>query len=281
MAAGVWTLYNSVPHRIGTGELDFDNDSFKIAFLTSSYTPSAAHDTYSDLTNELTTASGYTSGGVTTTMSTIGDTGGLETAAVSATGNITFRYMVLYDTTTTYLVGYALADNTPADYTISSGNDWKFTDSIMFTHDAAQTNDWKSYDDNQDIWWVGTYNLSSDELKMALFTTSYIPDFVGTGDTTYAGISANELASGDGYTTGGVVLSKTWSDIGSGVAELDLTASATWTFTADKLYRYAVIYRTTSGTLLCVADLTGSGNDTCNNTLTISAGANGILRASL
>jgi len=284
MATGVWTLYDSVPFRVGSGDIDFANDTFKIAFLTSSYTPSAAHDTYSDLTNELTTTGGYTSGGFTVTLTTASDLQvGISAGSapdITATADLIFRYMVLYDSTTNYLVAYCLADSTPANYTITSGNVWNLADTVFLTVLDGGTNDWKHYGENTSVWWEGLYDLgAATAFKMALFTDAYVPDTGTSGDTTYTGISANELASGNGYTTGGVVIGQTWTDLGSGLAELDLSSPATWTFTADKSYRYAVIYRTTGNVLLCVADLTGGGNDTCNNNLTINASVSGVLRA--
>lgn len=48
--------------------IDLEVATLKLALLTSSYTPDRdTHDFYNDLTNELATAVGYTSGGVTLT----------------------------------------------------------------------------------------------------------------------------------------------------------------------------------------------------------------------
>lgn len=50
------------------GTVDLDTDTFKLTLHTSTYTPDRdVHDFYDDATNELSTASGYTSGGVTLT----------------------------------------------------------------------------------------------------------------------------------------------------------------------------------------------------------------------
>lgn len=49
-----------------TGSVDLDTDTFKLTLHTSTYTPNQdTHDFYDDATNELSTANGYTSGGVT------------------------------------------------------------------------------------------------------------------------------------------------------------------------------------------------------------------------
>lgn len=50
----------------GSNVYDLDTDTYKVSLHTSTYTPDAdAHDFYNDLTNELTTANGYTAGGAT------------------------------------------------------------------------------------------------------------------------------------------------------------------------------------------------------------------------
>ena len=64
MAASI-TLYDNLTKRMldQTHLLDPAN-TFKVTLHTSTYTPSAAHSVYADLTNELTTANGYTNGGL-------------------------------------------------------------------------------------------------------------------------------------------------------------------------------------------------------------------------
>jgi hypothetical protein len=48
--------------------LDMDNDTFKCALVTSSYTPNfETHTNYTDITNELPATGGYTTGGATLT----------------------------------------------------------------------------------------------------------------------------------------------------------------------------------------------------------------------
>jgi hypothetical protein len=51
-----------------TAGIDMDAATWKLALATTTYTPDRdTHDFYNDLTNELATANGYTSGGVTLT----------------------------------------------------------------------------------------------------------------------------------------------------------------------------------------------------------------------
>lgn len=130
MAAGPFTFYNSVAELLGDGTIDLDNDTFKLALLTSSYTPNAAHDEYADLTNEVANGSGYTTGGATLASVTWAQTGGVATfdsndvVWTASGGSIVARYAVLYDDTSSgkKLIGYFLLDATPANVTTTDGN---------------------------------------------------------------------------------------------------------------------------------------------------------------
>ena len=55
-----------------TQAVNWLTDTIKVALTTSAYTPNQdSHDYYNDLTNELSTANGYTSGGVTLGSKTV------------------------------------------------------------------------------------------------------------------------------------------------------------------------------------------------------------------
>lgn len=128
MAANALAFYHQFKEDLGKGLTDLDSDTLKVALLTSAYTPDAAHDEYSDLTNEVANGNGYVTGGATLTGVTFEQTAGvakLDSDDVSWTasgGNITFRYAVLYNSTDGKLIGYILLDNTPANITILNGN---------------------------------------------------------------------------------------------------------------------------------------------------------------
>lgn len=130
MAAGTFTIYDSVAELIADGTIDLDNDTFALQLHTSSYTPSAAHDELADLTNEVSNANGYTTGGITLTGVTWNRSSGVATfdsndvVWTATSSGITARYAVLVDLTATNdkLIGYMLLDATPANVTATAGN---------------------------------------------------------------------------------------------------------------------------------------------------------------
>ncbi len=140
MAAGPFTFYDSVAELIADGTIDLDGHTFNLQLHTSSYTPSAAHDELADLTNEVSNAFGYTTGGVALTGVTWSQTGGVATfdsdpVVWNASGGaITARYAVLIDLTATNdkLIGYFLLDSAPANVSATDGN------SLTVTPHASQ-----------------------------------------------------------------------------------------------------------------------------------------------
>jgi hypothetical protein len=129
MAASI-SFYNSFKEYVADGTIDLDSHTFKVMLVTSSYTFSAAHTQKSDITNELSTANGYTAGGATLASVTWGQTGGTATFDAADTtwtasgGSITARRAVIYSDTATNdeLVCSILLDTTPADVTATDGN---------------------------------------------------------------------------------------------------------------------------------------------------------------
>lgn len=109
---------------------DLSSATIKAILVTSTHTPNnseTGHTTYSDITNELSTANGYTNGGVTLTSPTIAAvTDGFKfstgNAAWTASGGAiaAHRYLVLYASgslwgLTNPLIGFVIGDSTPAD----------------------------------------------------------------------------------------------------------------------------------------------------------------------
>lgn len=128
MAAGSFTLFNGVSEYLGDATVDLDSDTFNITLHTSSYTPSGAHDVYADLSGELSTANGYTSGGAALSSVTWTRSSGVtkfDTADqvwTASGGSIVARYAVVRSVTANKLIGYFLLDDTPADLTATDGN---------------------------------------------------------------------------------------------------------------------------------------------------------------
>lgn len=134
MAVGTWTIYDSFLEYMADGTCDLDGDTFKVALVTSSYTPAQdTHDTWSDVSaNEVANGNGYTTGGVTVTQTWVESAGTVtfdsdDPSWTASGGSITARYAVIYDDTPTSpadpLVAYLLLDDTPADVTATSGAD--------------------------------------------------------------------------------------------------------------------------------------------------------------
>jgi len=118
----------------------------------------------------------------------------------------------------------------------------------------------------------GTIDMDNDTFKAALLDDGHTPS---AAHTHYTDVSGDELANGNGYTTGGATLANvSWGQTG-GTATFDAD-DPSWTeasFTA----RYAVIYSDTAGNdeLVCLIDF--SENKTVSNgTFTIQFNESGI-----
>lgn len=129
MAAGNWIMYDSAKASIGSGLFDMDGHTFKIILTSNSYTPNRATQTVlADVTNQLSTANGYTSGGATLASVTWGQTSGTATfdaadpAWTASGGDIgPFRIAVIYNDTAASdpLLCYCVLHS--ADLTILNG----------------------------------------------------------------------------------------------------------------------------------------------------------------
>lgn len=119
----------------------------------------------------------------------------------------------------------------------------------------------------------GTFDLNSDTFKIALFQST---SNIGASSTTYAGLT-NEVANGNGYTTGGN--SVTGSLSGTTTVTFDTTDPAVWTASgAGFSARYAVLYEVGGNVLAyCLLDSTPADvTVTAGNTLTITINASGV-----
>lgn len=147
MAASL-TFYQSFETKLGNKEIDLDSDSFKVVLTTSGYTPSASsHTSYTDVTNELATANGYTQNNKTLSSVTWTNVAGVVTWDAADTtwsasgGAITARYAVIFDDTAAdkALVCYILLDTTPADVSAPDGTNLtlQWSGSGIFTLSVA------------------------------------------------------------------------------------------------------------------------------------------------
>ncbi len=123
----------------------------------------------------------------------------------------------------------------------------------------------------------GTFDLDSDTLRIALFQST---SNIGAASTTYAGVT-NEVANGNGYTTGGQ--SVTGSLSGTTTVTFDTTDPAVWTASGSGFSaRFAVLYEV-SGDVLCYCLLDDTPADvtvTAGNTLTLTINASGVFTLS-
>ena len=125
MAAGSWTLTTEGRTKLLDGTFDIDSDTWKCALFLSTSNIGAASTTYAGVTNEHSNANGYTTGGVSVTLTLSGTT--TVTVSVSANpswtasgGSIVARFAVIYEVGGRVLA-YCLLDSTPADVTATSG----------------------------------------------------------------------------------------------------------------------------------------------------------------
>lgn len=134
MAADAWVIHDKAKEYMGDGTVDLDGDTFKgILVSSSSNLATTSVDGYAAVTNELATANGYTSGGLTLTSVTWTESSGTVTfdcadmVWTASGGSIVARLCGIYDDSVTTPVAdpvmcHSLLDNTPADVTATDGN---------------------------------------------------------------------------------------------------------------------------------------------------------------
>lgn len=125
-APSAWTLTNTGRTDLINGTWIFGTDTFKVALFLSTSNLSASSTTYAALTNEHANANGYTTGGVSVTMSksgttTVTVTWSTDPAWTASGGSIVARFAVLYEVSGN-VVAYSTLDSAPADVTVASGN---------------------------------------------------------------------------------------------------------------------------------------------------------------
>jgi hypothetical protein len=125
-------MYNEAKLSLCDGTIDLDSHNFRMAlFLYTSNCGSATLSTaqYATLTNQHANANGYVTAGELTAATWTRATGTCtfdvaDVTWTAAGGSIVARFAVLYDDTATNknLLCFCLLDSTPADVTVTTGN---------------------------------------------------------------------------------------------------------------------------------------------------------------
>lgn len=132
MAASAWLIHDVFKEMLGNKFIELDTDTFKIGLAT---TASTVHGVaiagYASVTNELTTANGYTAGGytiVTPAWTRSGSTCTWDCADpvwTASSAGITARYAFIYDdnpTTPTADPIVCTSDLDASSITVTAGN---------------------------------------------------------------------------------------------------------------------------------------------------------------
>ena len=125
MAAGNWTFTSGGRTSLLDGTFDIDSDTWKMALFISTSNLGSSSTTFAGVTNEVSGVTGYTAGGVSVSLSLSGTTTvtvDVDTDPTwSPSADLTWRFQAIYEVSGNILV-YSLANDTPADETVSSGN---------------------------------------------------------------------------------------------------------------------------------------------------------------
>ena len=115
----------------------------------------------------------------------------------------------------------------------------------------------------------GNLDFDGDTIKVVLVTDSYTPD---ADDTQYSDVSANEVANGNGYTTGGYTVALTVTDDDANDRVVIDSADPTWTASSGSIgpFRYAIWYDDTHASDLLLYLFDFGSNQTANDGATIT-----------
>lgn len=126
MAAGTWTFPDGARTKLIDGTFDIDSDTWKMALFLSTSNLGTSTTTYAGATNEHANANGYTTGGISVTLTLAGTTTVTVDISTDPTwtasgGSIVARFAAIYEVSGNVLC-YCLLDSTPADVTTTTGN---------------------------------------------------------------------------------------------------------------------------------------------------------------
>lgn len=131
----------------------------------------------------------------------------------------------------------------------------------------------------QELLSSGVFSWTANTIKVILMSNAFTPN----ADTQnfYSDISANEIATGGNYTTGGQALTGKTVTRNDGTDQITITASnVVWASSTITNARYAVLFRDTgvAGTspLIAAYDF-GADKSSSNDNFTFTINASGLL----
>jgi hypothetical protein len=121
-----WSFTTTTRTDILNGNDPLSSGSFKCALFQSTSNISITSTTYAGLTNEVSAANGYATGGVVVAFTLTGTTSVAVTFTsnpswTASGGNIVARFAVVYKVAGD-VICYCTLDSTPADVTVTTGN---------------------------------------------------------------------------------------------------------------------------------------------------------------
>ena len=128
MAAGTWQIPNVTRDKLLDGTIDIDTDTWKIALFLSTSNLDLTKALYTDLSNEVASAFGYTQDAKSITLTLSGTTTvkidiSSDPIWTASGGPITARWGVIYkDAGSQDILIWCLLDDSPADVTATDGN---------------------------------------------------------------------------------------------------------------------------------------------------------------
>ncbi|KKM85934.1 hypothetical protein LCGC14_1283990 [marine sediment metagenome] len=157
MASDAMVAYDNFKGYMGDGTIDMDGDAFRSGLYLSASnagTRGVGTGLLADLTSEHANANGYLTGGIAIVSPTytepvagtwMFDFADFAPAWSASGGSIVARWGVYWDDTPTApadpLIGFVLMDDTPADITVTTGNDlnWTLNASGVYRLSGAET----------------------------------------------------------------------------------------------------------------------------------------------
>lgn len=124
--ATTFTPYDHT-HQLLCGPADWVANTVNLALVTSSYTPSAAHTQWSDVSGNEASGTNYSAGGIALSSKTKSNSKLDANDVTFSNITVTFRYGVLrivgtVDSITNPLLAYILFDDTPSDQVIAAAD---------------------------------------------------------------------------------------------------------------------------------------------------------------